>query len=79
MSDPSKYMTDGSYKKMSSPMSASHMYYPVGDHSAKIYDAISNVLSSATVISKWGQGPVMIHQASYGPYSTSGLSVWIKN
>lgn len=55
------------------------MYYSVGDHSAKIYDAISNVLSKATVISKWGLAPVMIHQANYSPYSTSSLSVWIKN
>ncbi|HCX61717.1 MAG TPA: hypothetical protein DHU59_04680 [Clostridiales bacterium] len=79
MPNPSQYMTDGSYKKMSSPMSSTHMYYSVGDHSAKIYDAISNVISNATVISKWGSGPVMIHKASYSPYSSSGLSVWIRN
>lgn len=76
MDDPCKYMSDGSYSQVSSPLLASRMYYSVGNHSALIYDANSNVLSNATVKSKWGMGPVMIHQASYGPYSSSGLSVW---
>lgn len=79
MDDPSRYMSDGSYSKVSTPMRASHMYYATGNHSAKIYDVVSNVISKATVISKWGQGPVMIHKANYSPYNTSNLSVWIKN
>jgi len=79
MNNPSKYMTDGSYIEKSSPMSATHMYYSSGDHSAKIYDATSNVKGNATVISKWGPGPVMIHKASYSPYSSVNLSVWSRN
>lgn len=76
MNDPTRYMSDGSYTKVTTALQATRIYYPVGDHSAKIYDAISSSLSSATVKSKWGQGPVMIHTASYGPYSSTGLTGW---
>lgn len=77
MNDPSAYMSDGSYTRVYSALQASRVYYPVGDHSMLIYDAYGRALSTATVISKWGPGPVMIHDPYYSPYNTSGYKLYI--
>lgn len=74
--DPTIYMEDTSYSRVFSAVQATRIHYSIGDHSAKVYDANSNSFSAATVISKWGEGPVMIHQANYGPYSSRGLTGW---
>ncbi len=34
-----------------------------------IHSGIVTNYSTTTITSKWGQGPVMIHSASYSPYS----------
>lgn len=70
-------MSDGSYTRVYSALLASRVHFPTGDHSMKIYDAYSRSLSNATVISKWGAGPVMIHNPYYSPYSTSGYTMWV--
>lgn len=77
MNDPSAYMSDGSYTRVYSALSASRVYYPVGDHSMLIYDAYGRALSTATVISKWGAGPVMIHDPYYSPYSTTSYKLYV--
>jgi len=76
MNNPAAYMTDGSYVQVSSPYDASHIYYPVGGHSAKVMYVTSQYLSETVVKSKWGNGPLMIHEANYSPYSISRLSAW---
>jgi hypothetical protein len=77
MDDPSAYMTDGSYTRVYSALSASKVHFPIGNHSMRIYDAYSNSLRYATVISKWGAGPVMIHNPFYSPYTTTGYTMWV--
>ena len=68
MNSPSKYMSDGSYTRVQKISQASKVYYPDDNHSARVYDAEGNSINNATVISKWGSGPVMIHKVHYGPY-----------
>lgn len=76
MNDPSTYMSDGSYTRVYAALGATKLFYPVGDHSARFYDVYSNNLYYATVISKWGTGPVMIHNPYYSPYSITGKTMW---
>lgn len=76
MNNPSAYMNDGSYTRVYKAIQATRVYFPNGNHSMKIYDAYANPLSYATVISKWGSGPVMIHNPYYSPYTTTGYSMW---
>lgn len=75
MNDPSAYMRDGSYSSVSTIATATHVYYPRGDHSALVYDASGSSLDYARLISKWGRGPLMIHKINYCPY-TGGYSFW---
>ena len=75
MNNPSSYMTDGSYSQVNTIMNAHKVYYPSGGHSANVYDAAGNSTANAKVISKWGQGPLMIHKVHYGPYSGS-VTLW---
>jgi len=75
MDDPSAYMSDGSYTSTSSVYDASRVYYYSSDHSAKVYSASPYGLAGSDLISKWGQGPVMIHTPYYGPYS-GNVSLW---
>jgi len=81
MSNPSAYMTDGSYTQYTgAPVAAApgyRMYYNYGDHSAIIYVAGPvPSYSDITVISKWGPGPLMMHKASDSPYSSRILTIW---
>ena len=76
MNNPSAYMSDGSYTQTSSCLNATKLFYTNGGHSARVYDAISNSLSTTTVKSKWGNGPLMIHKALYCPYNSTGITKW---
>lgn len=75
MNNPAKYMSDGSYTKVTTINKASKVYYTTANHSANVYDATGNSVANAKVKSKWGQGPVMIHSPRYGPYSGT-LTFW---
>ncbi len=77
MNDPSSYMSDGSYTRVYSALQSSRVFFPVGNHSMKIYDAYGRALSTATVISKWGSAPVFIHNPYYSPYSTTGYKLYV--
>jgi hypothetical protein len=61
----SRYWTNDAY--MSCPASQGEVvYYPNGDHSAV-------KRADGKFISKWGKGPVMIHEPSYCPYTSTNL------
>ena len=79
MDNPSAYMSDGSYNRVTSTSAAGdRMYFDYGAHSAVVYAAggpIGN-LNLLTVTSKWGQGPLMRHVANYSPYSSSAVTLW---
>ena len=70
------YMSDGSYSRVYTAYTANVIYFALGDHSMKMYDAYSNSIFNAELISKWGAGPVMIHAVNYYPYNYSGYSMW---
>ena len=78
MSDPSSYMTDGSYIQVNTIMNAHKVYYLYGDHSANVYDVAGNSIANAKVISKWGAAPLMIHKVHYCPYQ-GGVTLWKRN
>lgn len=76
MNDPSAYINDGSYKKVTdkSKRSAKNrilwVQAPLANpyvHSG--YLAKINSDGTYTVYSKWGSGPLMSHKAKYSPYS----------
>lgn len=55
ISDPSAYMSDGSYKE-ATPITGAKVYYDKCDHS----DIVSSISSGVTrVQSKWGYGTVI--------------------
>ncbi|MFH1693411.1 MAG: hypothetical protein ABH890_03945 [Bacillota bacterium] len=70
------YMNDGSYSRVYSAYQATRVFFDTEDHSMKIYDAYSNSIYNATLISKWGPGPVMIHTLTYSPYDYSGYKMY---
>lgn len=69
MKDPSKYMSDGSYTRVQKINLASKVYYTSTNHSARVYDAEGSSINNAYVISKWGNGPVMVHKVYDCPYT----------
>lgn len=76
MNDPSKYMSDGSYKK--GGYKVGNIIYYKGVHSG----VVSNVkvgYSGCYVKSKWGLYGVYNHFYNYCPYSTSSLSYWTRS
>lgn len=74
MNNPGKYMTDGSYKKVGTKPTAKkqkvcYIQYPLTTpyvHSGIVY-SISG--STIKIKSKWGAGPLVIHNVNYSPYS----------
>lgn len=60
----SRYWTNDAYASCTESQ-AEFIYYANGDHSAVMRP-------DGKYISKWGKGPVMIHNATYCPYNTSG-------
>lgn len=71
-----EYMSDGSYTRVFKAYDASKVFFDTGDHSMRIYDAPTNNIYDAELISKWGAGPVMIHAVNYSPYSMTGYTMW---
>ena len=80
INDPALYMSDGSYSLVASKTytntiptvaaNGSKVSYVSGGHSAIKY-------SSTQFISKWGQGPLVIHKPTSTPYSsTTGLKYY---
>lgn len=70
------YMSDGSYSRVYKAVDATRVFFEISDHSMLIYDAYSNSIYRATLISKWGKNPVMIHKVDYGPYDHTGYTMW---
>ena len=73
MEDPQAYWVDGSY--LSDSANFDKIFYPEynisGTHSAKTH-------SNGKYISKWGPGPLMIHDPNYGPYDNMDVRVYYK-
>lgn len=83
MDYPAAYMSDGSYTRISSPIyatAATRMYYDYGAHSAVVYAPGGPLVDARylTVTSKWGEGPLMRHQAYYSPYTSNNVTLWDK-
>lgn len=80
MNNPSLYMSDGSYRQITSLLEATvgtKVFY-VTSHSAVVTTnsgPISHV-GSLRVTSKWGQGPLMAHTVDYSPYNSSNITLW---
>lgn len=75
MNDPSRYMTDGSYVSTTMTTATKVYYGSSANHSARIY-AQNPPYAYPKVMSKWGQGPLMVHSANYGPYGSSNITYW---
>lgn len=75
MMDPSEYMRDGSYSRVTRVNQASHVFYYNTNHSALVHDAVGNSMGNAWLISKWSYGPVMIHRVGDCPCS-GAVSLW---
>lgn len=74
MNDPSKYITDGSYKSLTWPTAnGQKVVYGFYEHSAVVVSYGSSIV---TVKSKWGAGPLMQHNINYSPYN--GLPKYYK-
>lgn len=74
MNDPSAYWLDGSYREIgTTPISGGKkiIYWKTGSNGKMLIKHSGNVMqstsTSATIVSKWGQGPVMIHDVNYVP------------
>lgn len=79
MNDPTKYMTDGSYLKSSSPKANYKIYYPAsGNQHSGIISSVSG--STVTVTSKWGAYGLYKHTANNCPYVSPvySNSYWTK-
>lgn len=68
------YMSDGSYKKMSSAAVTYKAYWPDGDHSG-IVGSASGVGGNPTIVSKWGCLGVYWHSLLDCPYY-GGVTYW---
>lgn len=81
MNDPTAYMTDGSYTKVTQINMANVIYYYTSglEHSAVLVETSGPNVSAAIVKSKWGQGPLMQHSVRYCPYAASKISYWKRN
>lgn len=81
MNNPGKYMSDGSYKRVGTTPTAKkqkvcYIQYPLTSpyiHSGIVY-SISG--STIKIKSKWGAGPLVIHNVNYSPYS--GTPIYYK-
>lgn len=66
------YITDGSYRQVSSPQIGDVVLYENGDHSG-IYSG------NGYVMSKWGVCKLYEHSLTDCPYTTSGITYWRRN
>ncbi len=72
MNSPYAYVTDGSYSQVGTSPTANNqkvLWINAAHVDYYIHSGIVTNYSTTTITSKWGQGPVMIHSASYSPYS----------
>lgn len=76
MRDPSLYMTDGSYTKMSSPAVTYKVHWTIGDHSG-IVGGANGVGGNPTIVSKWGCLGVYWHSLLDCPYY-GGVTYWTR-
>jgi hypothetical protein len=79
MNDPSKYMSDRSYKKLSSPVTGLKIFYPMpnNEHSG-IISSVNG--EDVTVTSKWGAYGLYSHSEDDCPYASVYLNTyWILN
>ncbi len=81
MNNPGKYMEDGSYSKVGTTPTAvnqkvCYIQYPLTNpyiHSGIVYKISGTTI---TLQSKWGAGPLVIHNVSYSPYG--GTPIYYK-
>lgn len=73
MNDPTKYMTDGSYKSINTPTKKGQKVcwkqFPLLNpnvHSGVVESVSGNTIK---IKSKWGSCPLVIHNVNYSPYS----------
>ncbi|MCX8130744.1 MAG: hypothetical protein N3I35_11670 [Clostridia bacterium] len=81
MNDPSAYMTDGSYSYEGILPNAINekVYYASGNHSGIVKGYSSSRPYDKGLIqiqSKWGEGPLLNHAASYSPYDDTDLKYY---
>ena len=75
ISDPSAYLTDGSYSQTTVGVSRRITYYSGGyTHSGVVYSSGSS-LSNIMVESKWGALAVFVHAANDCPYYSSSVTI----
>lgn len=87
--DPSPYMQDGSYTKVSggsinssaaSAISGDIVVYGGLSHSAvMVGNGGGEPFATRTMISKWGQRGIFMHRGSQVPYDLDEISVWRRN
>lgn len=68
-----KFWTDNSFVPVASEAMASKISYNSDNHSA------ITTCESGIYISKWGSGPLMKHDAGYGPYDNSDVAYFKSN
>lgn len=73
INDPDSYWEDGSYNSVVVEALASKISYGPANHSAITTN------TSGYFISKWGQYPLMYHEASDCPYDATDLSYYVKS
>ncbi len=76
MNDPSAYMSDGSYRKMSSAAVTYKVHWTTGDHSGVVGSA-TGVGGNPTIVSKWGNVGVYWHPLLDCPYS-GNVTYWTR-
>ncbi len=78
INDPSKYMTDGSYKKTTGTIkSGNKVYWVNGSHSGIISYVGTSGIGNVKAKSKWGQLGVYNHYLDDCPY-TGSVSTWTR-
>jgi len=79
MPSASAYMNDGSYNSNAPIIAGTIVYYGAADFSAIVLGVGPNSGGSippVTVISKWGTGPLVVHNIYDCPYSIGNISYW---
>ena len=75
MENPSKYMSDGSYRLTNAVVTGYKMYYPNGNHSAVIVSA-GGSQGGTRVRSKWGSGGLYYHYYNDSPYNSTNVKIY---
>ncbi len=77
MENPSKYMSDGSYKKGGYKVGNIAYYGSNANHSG-VVSSVKVGLAGCYIKSKWGVYGVYNHFYNYGPYGSSNITYWTK-